>query len=480
MKPIFRTIARPTEARDNPMEWMFEVDGGRRVAAGVSVTQDTAMLLPVVYRCVALNSETIGALPVDALIKKGTSAVEIKKPPWLLKPNPFDTWQEFISQVQMSLEQDGNAFILKITARSGALIGLVVLAPKMVEVRWAVIAGVRSKVYVLEQNEGGPRTLGENEVLHIRGLSKPGEARGLSPLNLLREAIGVGLAAQEFGGRWFGDGANLSGVIELPGNMRAEDAERLQDQFRRKHGGIRKSHAIGVLTGGAKFTRMSVNAEESQFLHTGSVKAAEISLAFGIPPNYTTFTEGVTGYVTGVIAGKLMWLQLGLLTRITRLETALSSLMPRGYLKFNMRGFLRGSPEEETAYLSAQAAHGVISPNEWRALIDINPRDGGDVYYMPLNMGAVGGKDMPVPVPIGSDEPPDDETGTARAALALLRAEKVEIIRRRRADDVAHGRDAEATRAFAEMVLAPLADACRMMGAELDVAAVIEEALNET
>ena len=256
-------------------------------------------------------------------------------------------------------------------------------------------------------------------MLHIRGLTKPGEARGLSPLYLLREAIGVGLAAQEFGGRWFGDGANFCGVIELPGTMRPEDAERLQEYFRRKHGGLRKSHAIGILTGGAKFSPMSVNAEESQFLHTGTVKAAEISLGFGIPPNYSTFTEGTTGYVTGVIAGKMMWLQLGLLTRITRLETALSSLMPVGYLKFNMRGFLRGSPEEETAYLSAQAEHGVISPNEWRALMDVNPREGGDVYYMPLNFGAVGGKDMPEeeepePVPPALEpevaEPPDEET----------------------------------------------------------------------
>ena len=416
---IFRTMARPAEARDNGFTRWLDL-GANRVAAGVSVTQDTAMLLPVVYRCVSLNSETIGALPVDALVKRGPNAVEIDKPAWVTEPNPFDTWQDFITQVQMSLEQDGNAFLMKASTPSGALAALFVLAPQMVDVRWTNLStGQQTKVYKVKQEGGSERTLGANEVLHIRGLTKPGEARGLSPLYLLREAIGVGLAAQEFGGRWFGDGANLSGVIELPGNMRPEDAERLQESFRRKHGGLRKSHAIGILTGGAKFSPMSVNAEESQFLHTGTVKAAEISLGFGIPPNYSTFTEGTTGYVTGVIAGKMMWLQLGLLTRITRLETALSSLMPMGYLKFNMRGFLRGSPEEETAYLSAQAEHGVISPNEWRALMDVNPREGGDVYYMPLNFGAVGGKDMPEeeepePVPPALEpevaEPPDDES----------------------------------------------------------------------
>lgn len=376
---LFRTMGRG-ESRDNGFTRWLEASSSPS-AAGVNVTQDTALRLPVVYRCVALNSETIGALPVDTLRRVGAVRMETTPPVWVDSPNDEQTWQEFITMAQLSLELDGNGFLLKASTPAGKLAALYVMAPSAVTVKRELVAGKRSTLYEVAQTSGPPKVLGANEVVHIRGLTMPGATRGISPITLLRESIGVGLASQEYAARWFGEGAHLSGVIETPGApMKQEDADRLQEQFQRKHGGIRKSHALGILSGGAKFTPMSVNAEESQFLETQRVTATQISLAFGVPPNYSTDAEGTKGYVTGVAAGKLMWLQAGLLTRITRLEHAFSALMPAGqYLKFNLRGFLRGSPDEESAYLSAQLDRGVITVNEWRELIDRNPVQGGDV-----------------------------------------------------------------------------------------------------
>lgn len=377
---LFRTVDRREARADNGFTRWLDI-GMNRVASGVSVTQDSALNLPVVYRCIALNSETIGALPVDTYLKQGKSRIEIKPPAWVTQPNDDDTWQDLVTSAQMSLESDGNLFLLKATTPSGVLVALYVLNPQKVKVVDQRLEDGRTvRAYKVQQDQGGPeRTLWKNEVLHVRGLTKPGDARGLSPVAVLKEAIGLGLAVQEFGGRWFGDGAHMSGVIENPGPaLKDEDAKRLQENFTRKHGGLRKSHAVGILSGGAKWVPMSVNAEESQFLDTGRVNASQIALAFGVPPNYATDAEGTKGYVTGVTAGKMMWLQLGLLTRIVRLETAFSSLMPTGYLKLNMRGFLRGSPEEETKYLSAQKDRGIINTDEWRAILDMNPLANGE------------------------------------------------------------------------------------------------------
>jgi HK97 family phage portal protein len=417
MRPIFRAVSRPSESRDNGFTRWLDL-GTNRVAAGVSVTQETAMRLPVVYRCVALNAETIGALPVDALRAVGTSRVETAKPSWLVAPNDYQDWQTFITQVQLSLELDGNAFVMKAADGRGGVAALYTLDPRMVTVERVRIGGRLAAAYKVRQEGEAERTLGPTEVLHIRGLTRPGEVRALSPVALLRESIGVGLAAMEFAGRWFGDGANLSGVIEIPGGMKPEDAERLQESFKRKHGGLRKSHAIGILTGGARFSPMSVNAEESQFIETQRVTATQIALAFGVPPNYATDAEGTKGYVTGVAAGKMMWLQTGLLTRITRLENAFSSLMGTGYIKLNLRSFLRGSPEEETAYLSAQWDRGILNANEWRALLDLNPRDDGDIYMTPMNYAPAPTEDdlkAPEPEPVlpalapFAAAPPDEE-----------------------------------------------------------------------
>ena len=119
--------------------------------------------------------------------------------------------------------------------------------------------------------------------------------------------------------------------------------------------------------------------EESQFLETQKFTAVQIASVFGVPPEYVTDAEGAKGYVTGLYARQMLWLQTGLLPRIKRLETAFNTLLPEGvYLKFNVDGLLRADPSERAALCTAMIQHKALTPNEWRALEDLNPLPGGD------------------------------------------------------------------------------------------------------
>ncbi len=370
------------ESRDNSFLTFQDVFSSEpNTFAGVTVGRDEALTLPAVYRCVSLNAETIASLPVDCLVRRGDRREPYPYPPsWLKQPNPEYDWGQFIQEVQTSLELDGNSFILKVSTDAGRVFELWHLAPNTVSVER--LSGTDSKtpplVYKVRTADGVD-VFAPNAMMHIKAFTLPRQLRGANPITyMLAQTIGTGMAAQQFGAQYFGNGAHLSGLIEVPGQLTEEQVNRLREQFRRRHGGISKSHAMGVLSGGATWKELSVSAEDSQFLATQKFTADQISMAFGFPPGFFD-ADGAKGYVTALHQSLRLWYQTGLLPRITRLERAFSSILPnQAYIKFNTNAFLRMDPEQRIAYYAAGQQGEWLTRNEIRALEEMNPMEGGD------------------------------------------------------------------------------------------------------
>lgn len=377
---IFSFLQRK-ESRDKLTDFVSfsDVSWPSPTFAGVEVTEATAPQLPAVYRCWSLNTETISTLPVDTFAKRGEKRVPYTNPFWLDHPNDWQDWGQFVMQLQLSYESNGNAYVLKASSPGGQLAGLFVLPPSAVE---PVIRDGRL-MYDVQQKENKIKPYAATEIIHISGLVPAGTLKGLSPIGVaLRQTIGTGLAAEQYGAQYFGTGATLSGVITLPataGQFGEQEANRLAESFQRKHGGISKSHAVGVLTGGAQWTPISVNPEESQFLETRQFTDTQIANVYGIPPEYVTQIEGVKGYVTSLYVRQAAWLLTGINPRLVRIERALSRLLPRGvYIKFNRNAFLQMDPSERVSYYAAAIRDRWMTPDEARALEDMNPIEGGD------------------------------------------------------------------------------------------------------
>ncbi len=369
---LFRTVGR-REARDSGFTRFLDI--GTPTHAGISVTQDAAPNLPAIYRCWSLNADTVASIPVDTLAKLGDRRAPYPEPFWLREPNEEQDWPQFIHQAQLSLEADGNAFILKLSNAGGNLTGLRVLAPGNVEVK----RDAEGRIVYVVKGGGGQETFAATAIMHIRWMVLPGQLRGLSPVMAAKQTIGTAFAAEQFGANFFGSGATVSGVIAVPGKMKTEDADRLRDQFKKKHGGVSKSHAIGVLTDGAEWKQLSVNPEESQFLETRKFTDAQIANLYGVPPEYVTALEGAKGYVTGLYARQYMWLQTGINPRLLRIEQAFSRLLARpAYIKFNRNSFLAMDPAERKDFYAAGQLGRWITQNEIREKEDMDPLPGGD------------------------------------------------------------------------------------------------------
>jgi HK97 family phage portal protein len=249
---------------------------------------------------------------------------------------------------------------------------------------------------------GGPRTV-QSSLGHLRGLTLPGQLVGLSPIACAKQTIGLSLAAEQMGAQFFGTGATLSGLVEVPAGTRLDDdaSERLRLQFTKKHGGISKSHAVGVLTGGATFRPLSVSPEEAQFLETRRYGAAEIANLYGVPVEFVgDGVKGAAGYVTGVSMRFRMWYLSGLMPRMVRIETALSSLLPRpAYVKFNRNALLQMDPSERIAFYQAAQMGEWMTRNEIRALEEMNPLPDGDEPLHSVQWQ----ENQPEPAPAGFD-----------------------------------------------------------------------------
>jgi HK97 family phage portal protein len=391
-------------AIDKMALWATGDDFGEEVHAGVVVSQDSALRLSVVWRCIRLISETLAGLPADVVRKRDDIREPVDRPPrWVEMPNPESTWFEFCERIFESLLMDGNAFIL-ITARdfAGFPSELWTLNPRQVDVRRR--SGQVAFLWNGNQwlTRYGP-TEPTGDVLHLK-LASAGGLRGLSPIEYARQSIGLGLVTEKFGARFFGRGQQMSGVIQLPADQPArskEHIELMRATWEQAHGGSDRSHRPAVLTGGATWAGITIPPEDAQFLQTRAFQVEDIASRFyGIPPHLVGLTDKQTSWGTGVAEQGRGLYRFTLRGHIVRFEAAMSLLLARGqYLRLNPRALLEADPETEAKVLQTELQNGVINFNDWRAILDRPPRRGGDAYMVPLNFQILPPSGAPAPAP---------------------------------------------------------------------------------
>jgi HK97 family phage portal protein len=220
----------------------------------------------------------------------------------------------------------------------------------------------------------------------MMGMSYPGAATGISMIQYAREAIGLGLAAEQFGARFFGSGAHMTGLIEVPGDLDKERARSLKESMQASHGGLSNSHTVGVLSGGATWKAISVTPDDAQFLGTRAAQNLDIAMLFGVPPHMLGQVDKTTSWGTGIEQQGLGFLAYTLSTWLGRFEDAWSAMLARPTsAKFNVDALLRTDAAGRMAFYSAARAAGILTQNEIRALENFGPVEGGDDIAAPLN-----------------------------------------------------------------------------------------------
>ena len=351
------------------------------------VNSETALQINAVFSAISLISDTLATLPVDAYIRRGGARYPLRpRPAWVLKPDVDTTKEAFYGAMIVSLLLDGNVFVRKYRNNRGEIVNMVVLNPRDVDIKRSGLGRVLYSV------KGEEKALTNDEILFIPDVVRPGQLRGTSRVEALKENLGLAIALENYAAKFFGSGTQTSGVIEVPSGvpLSAEQAKAMQVAFDSRHKGWNRAHKTAVLSGGAVYKPTNVPNDQAQFLDSRRMAVEDVARAFNVPPHllglpgtntYASVEQNNIAFVTHTlrpIAAKLESALTELLSQQTGLEAA--------FIKISLDGLLRADITARTAAYSTMLQAGVYSINEIRSMEDMRPIDdeSADTVRVPL------------------------------------------------------------------------------------------------
>ena len=283
---IVSRMARPVAINQEMEKVLRAAFGGGSTFSGKQVSNDTAMRQSTVYSCINILSRVIGMLPCHLMQKIGdkrnVASGHYLYPLLHDMPNEWMTSQEFWGMAVNHLSLRGNFFGLK---NRGGLRGLVKeiipLAPGVVqEVEQAPNYSLQ---YKCTFPDGSKMTIPGSEIMHLRGMTMNGYM-GVNPIEYIRESIGLGLATEEFGARYFGTGTHPGIIIEHPNKLSDAAHKNLKNSLDETYSGLGKAHRLMLLEEGMKAQKLTITPEDSQFLEVRQFQKQEIvDIFFGLP-----------------------------------------------------------------------------------------------------------------------------------------------------------------------------------------------------
>ncbi len=363
--------------------------------AGKAVSEKSAMQMTAVYACVRILAESIAGLPLHLFRYDGNGgkARATDHPLYFLlhdEPNPEMTSFAFRETLMTHLLLWGNAFAQIIRNGKGAVIALYPLMPN----RMTVDRDSSGQLYYSYQMsntdaptmQGGTVILKQADVLHIPGLGFDGLV-GYSPIAMAKNAIGLAIATEEYGARFFANGATPGGILEYPGVIK--DPDKVRESWNRGFSGSQNAGKVAILEQGMKYTPITISPEQAQFLETRKFQINEIARIFRVPPHMIGDLDRSTFSNIENMSREFVTYTLD--PWIGRLEASMHrSLLTedekKSYtIRFNVEGLLRGDYKSRMEGYAVGINNGFMCVNDVRRLEDWNlvPDElGGNIYMV--------------------------------------------------------------------------------------------------
>lgn len=363
-------------------------------AAGKAVTVDTAMQIATVNTCVRIISQTVASLPLH-IYKRIDSGGRERWPAHPLyrllnsRPNIWQTSMEWREQMVALLLLKGNYYGAKLQHGDFIIDDIIPLDPDRMQVEQLPDYSLK---YTYSRKDGSLKTFTQDEILHIRGLSTDG-VKGRSVISDARDLFGSSLAASEYGGRLLRNDATPGLTLETPNKLSDAAYKRLKEDWDAQHAGSSKAGKTAILEEGLKATKVSMTADEAQFLQTIQAQRSQIAGWFGVPLILLSFNENTQTYASAE-QFMLSFVQHTIRPWLVRIEQSFSNQLFSApeiyYPEFNIDGLLRGDLKTRYEAYAKGIGWGFLSPNEAREKENMNARPDGDKFLEPTNMRPAG------------------------------------------------------------------------------------------
>ena len=408
--------------------WRSIVDSGYKTYSGVEVSEHSALGYAPFWRAVNLISGDVAGMPCDVFKRQrdGGKKYDDKHPAAPLLRDMASAWwraDDMRRVITSHALVHGNGYGPIVRDMSGDPVQIGLLSPQEVRV---AIHDDGSKWYATYLN-GEMILIPSRDMIHIKGLGRDG-LTGYSIIELMKNALGVGMAAQEFGGRFFGNGSNMSGVLQIPGHFTEERIRNAISSWDSMQSGLQNSFKIALLQEGVKWQQTTIAPDQAQFLQTREFEVrATVANITGVPPHmlgdstrtsHNSLESESQSYLHRCLNP---WLKEWEQELRTKLLTPRQRMKESHVIEFNRESEIQMEFEKKINGIYRQIECGVLTRNEGRNLLNmpkISAEDeGGDDFYHPANW-VVAGEEPDLMTPGQPEEPGAEEQDTSEESAA--------------------------------------------------------------
>lgn len=347
-------------------------------ASGVLVNPDTALRVSAVYSAVNTIAETIACMP-RGLYKETERGKEKPKRHSLNKlydsePNDFQTWFQFMHSLVACALLRGNGYAYIRRDEAYRPVGLEFLAPGECMPMYQS-TGLNKSLYYYVFGTVVPK----RDIIHIPDLASDGII-GKSRITLHAESIGIALAAERFGASFYGNGANMSGVLTTDGKLSNDSYNRIRNDWRSRYRGVGNAHETVILEQGLKYERISIVPEDAQFIETRKFQVEDIARIFRVPPHKLADLSRSTN--NNIEHQSIEFVTDTIVPWVERIEQEFDrkllfeSEKGQYWTEHDVSYLLRGDSKARAELIQAMFNTGAISPDEIRTENGLNKLGG--------------------------------------------------------------------------------------------------------
>ena len=391
--PAFLSWGRKSASTYDVLRELF---GRNESATGKVVNTATATQVAAVYACLRVLGEGVAQVPLKVMqvSENGAKRTDLRTHPlydiFTVRANDWQTAYEFMETIVFHAGLAGNAYSFINRTTRGQITELIPFPPGTVTVN-------RSDSYVLSYEvvgqSGSIQKFPAADIWHVKGPSWD-SWMGMESVKLAREAIGLALATEEQQARMQKNGARASGAYSVEGPLQKHQYESLRAWIDAEVAGSANAGKAMILDRGAKWLNTSMSGVDAQTIETRRLQIEEVCRFFRVNPimvgaesKNTTYASAEQMFLAHLVHTLAPW--------YTRLEQSINAnlLTDRErnngiYANFVEEGLLRGSATTTKDVLLGYVNGGLMTPNEGRAKLDLNPDPdpASDKLRIPANL----------------------------------------------------------------------------------------------
>ena len=355
--------------------------------SGEVINEANVFASSAMIAAVTLLADSVATMPLELMRDTGGRWERLPTPDVLRRPNDEQLMFDFIHQTVVTLAIHGVDFVFAPTDRTGMPLELRNLNPLNIK---HAVSDDGTMMYQIGANK---ELIGRDVIRQIDWLKLPGQWRGISPIDAMRNSIGTDISINRYLAAFYGDGATPSSVLETENQLTPDQAQVLRDTWTDMHYKTRKP---AVLSGGLKWRPIAASASDMDTMAHRESIVRDIARAYRIPLHLINGTGGDSQTYQNVESAGINFVRHTLLPYMRRIEGAISEMLPVDLsVRFNADEYLRADLATRVRASQIQIASGMLTPNEARHIEGREPYDGGnDFTFLPTGV---------VP-PLGSDK----------------------------------------------------------------------------